>query len=200
FTGVYEDVKDYAAITVSIFTDQASAAGGLEFDWSHDGVNLDASSTSNVSASAGRAFSISPRARFFRVKYTNGAVGQGVFRLGTVYHPTGSGLISRPFSQSMDQDNYAQQIRSVTDGYDGTVFQHVGARTGQPQATDYGLVTRGLVYRNILLGLYYVESGNQTVLASAHAATAGFFWLVNTSSTVKAYIRSIGFVWSGTAA
>src|SRR5207302_2011557 len=69
FTGAFEDVTDYAAITISVFADQASAAGGLEFDWSHDGVNQDASSTSNVAASSGRAFSIAPRARFFRVKY-----------------------------------------------------------------------------------------------------------------------------------
>src|SRR6266446_5091105 len=60
FTGAYENVKDYGAITISIFADQASAANGLEFDWSHDGVNTDSSSTTNISASAGRAFNISP--------------------------------------------------------------------------------------------------------------------------------------------
>jgi len=200
FTGTFEDVKDYASITISVFTDQASATDGLQFDWSHDGTNVDASTGTTVNISAGRAFSIAPRARYFRVKYTNGGTGQGIFRLGTVYHPTGSGLISRPLDQSMDTENYAQQVRAVVDGFDGTNFQHIASKTGIPALTDIGLVTRGLVYRNPLLGLYYVESGNQTVLASAHAATAGFFWLVNTSSTVKVYIRSIGFVWSGTAA
>src|SRR5256712_1722627 len=57
-----------------------------------------------------------------------------------------------------------------------------------------------LIVRPTLQGLYYVESGNQTVLASAHAATAGFFWLINpVGSTVIVYLRAIGFVWSGTA-
>src|SRR5439155_268798 len=58
---------------------------------------------------------------------------------------------------------------------------------GRPRATDE---------RPKLLGLYYVESGNLTVQASAHAATAGFFWLINpVGSTVTVYLRSVGFVW-----
>lgn len=46
-----------------------------------------------------------------------------------------------------------------------------------------------------LVGNYYATSGILAIAASAHAATAGFFWLVNTSSTVKARVKRITFTW-----
>lgn len=113
FTGTFEDVKDYAAITFIVFADRDSAIGGLKVQWSSDGVNADVSDNTNVSSGTGRAFSLTPRAGFFRLVYVNGASAQGVFRLQTTYHQGGSGLISRPLSNNLDDSNYAQTVRSV---------------------------------------------------------------------------------------
>ena len=146
FTGTFEEIKDYAAISVIVFADQASAADGLAFQWSSDGTNADRVEASNVVASSGRAFSLTPRARYFRIVYTNGGTGQGVFRLGTVFHPNGSGIISRPLDQALNDENFAQTVRACLDAQDpsSTDFEHVNAMASAPAGTERGLVTRNI--------------------------------------------------------
>ena len=47
---------------------------------------------------------------------------------------------------------------------------------------------------NTSIGTYAVHSGRLTVQASAHAATAGFFWIINpVGSTAICYVNSITF-------
>jgi len=51
---------------------------------------------------------------------------------------------------------------------------------------------RVLIERKKLLGHYKAESGRLTVLASAHGATAGFFWLINpVSSGIVVTIKKV---------
>lgn len=51
---------------------------------------------------------------------------------------------------------------------------------------------RVLINRPKLLGAYKFESGRQRILAAAHAATAGFFWIINpVSSGVICVIKKI---------
>jgi hypothetical protein len=88
FTGTSEDVSSYGAILVAVFSDQASATGGLSFQFSSDGTNWDHTRAVTIAASAGMLFSLSPNAKFFRIVYTNGATPQGSFRLQTIYHAT----------------------------------------------------------------------------------------------------------------
>lgn len=145
FTGTFEEIKDYGAISVIVFANVASAADGLAFQWSSDGVNADRIESSSVDAATGRAFSLTPRARYFRVVYTNGGTGQATFRLGTVFHPAGSGLISRPLDQALNDENFAQTVRACLDAQDTTTdFSHIQARDAAPAGTEMGLVTRNI--------------------------------------------------------
>jgi len=116
FTGAYEDTSSAAFVTVSVFADQSSAVDGLKFEWSGDGVNTDVSEGSSVFANVGRAFALTSRGRFFRVRYINGATPQTIFRLHTVAHPSGTGLISRPLDKSLTDENFAQTVRSTLNG------------------------------------------------------------------------------------
>lgn len=86
FTGTSEQVQDYAAIEVSVFANQASAANGLSMQQSQDGTNWDFVDNYTIPASTGKVFSVAPCARFFRVVYTNGTTLQTTFRLQVVYH------------------------------------------------------------------------------------------------------------------
>jgi len=113
FIGGWEDVSDFATISFSLFSDQPSATGGLSTQWSSDGANPDVVDNTDVFAAQGRAFSLSVRARYFRIVYTNGPTPQLVFRLSTVFHKTGTGLISRPLTQNLTDNNYAQTVRAV---------------------------------------------------------------------------------------
>lgn len=113
FDGAWEDVSGFAVIAFSLFSDQSSAPSGLSTQWSSDGSNADVIDQSDVVGGSGRAFSLSIRSRYFRIVYTNGAAPQGGFRLSTVYHRSGTGLISRPMTQGLTDNNYAQTVRSV---------------------------------------------------------------------------------------
>jgi hypothetical protein len=56
---------------------------------------------------------------------------------------------------------------------------------------EFGRV-RVVANRPKLLGVYYFHSGRLTILAAAHAATAGFFWLINpVGSTVTLYLKKL---------
>ena len=116
FTGTFEDVLDYSMVTVSVFADQVSGSNGLSFQWSHDGVNVDRTESSSLLASVGRAFALTVRARHFRIVYLNGTSAQGAFRLGTVLHHVGTGIITRPISGTLTSDNFAILTRSVLSG------------------------------------------------------------------------------------
>lgn len=151
FTGTWENVSSYAAITFSIFSDQASASNGLSVQWSGDGVNTDVTDGSNVSANAGRAFSLTPRARYFRIVYTNGGTNQTIFRLYTNYHYVGSGLISRLLSSTIDDNNFAQTVRAITNAKksDGT-YGATALTANSDFKTSDGLRNGG-VYGNLAL-------------------------------------------------
>lgn len=87
FTGTSREVKDNRALAVTVYADQDSAADGLSFEWSTDNSNWDLTETHTIAAGEAHSFTLAPRAQYFRVRYTNGATLQGVFRLETVAHP-----------------------------------------------------------------------------------------------------------------
>ena len=120
FTGTGEDVKDYAFISVEVFADQVSAAAGMSFQWSGDNTNWDVTNGTLVSASVGRAMTLTPRGRFFRIVYTNGGVAQGVFRLSTTFHATGTGIFPLPLNTVLTEENLAQNVRAFLAGKDAS--------------------------------------------------------------------------------
>jgi len=116
YTGKFENVKDVAFMTITVASDVESAAAGLKFQWSMNGADVDLEDGTKVGASIGlpgRAFAITPRAQFFRIRYVNGPTQQGLFRMGVVYHSSGTGLISRPLGRVLTDENFAQVVRAV---------------------------------------------------------------------------------------
>lgn len=81
FTGTGEDVTQYESITISVFTDQASASDGLSLEFSSDNTNWDHTDVHTIVASTSHVTTISPQAQYFRIVYTNGGTGQGAFRM-----------------------------------------------------------------------------------------------------------------------
>ena len=114
--GMFEDVKDVAFMSITVSSDKESAAAGLKFQWSIDGIGVDLEDGTRLGASIGfpgRAFAITPRARWFRIKYVNGPDLQTVFRVGVVLHSSGTGLISRPIGRTLTDENFAQVVRAA---------------------------------------------------------------------------------------
>lgn len=87
FTGTYEDISNYASISVLFISDQSSSATGMEMDFSTDGVNTDVIEQYFFDATHanGDMLTLPAKGQFFRIKYTNGTSAQGFFRLETIY-------------------------------------------------------------------------------------------------------------------
>jgi hypothetical protein len=100
FTGPGEDVSSFVNTDISILTDQFSAAKGLIFEWSQDNIEYNYAESFNVIPNEGQFFSLSHRAKFFRIRYINGAVAQTKFDLSAFHYS-----ISRStYVQALDTD------------------------------------------------------------------------------------------------
>jgi hypothetical protein len=85
YTGTADDVKDYSGITVQLYTDAPSIPNGLSLQFSSDNTNWDITETYTVSASTPFFIGLYPKARYFRVVYTNDYAAQTVLRLQTIF-------------------------------------------------------------------------------------------------------------------
>ena len=109
FVGKSEDVSGFVSIDVTILADTISAVNGLIFEWSQDNIVFNYSESFTILANAGAFYSLAPRAKYFRVSYTNGLTDQGGFALTTVYYP----VQRSEYVQNLDTDVPAQKAVNV---------------------------------------------------------------------------------------
>lgn len=198
FTGTSEEVKDFASITISVFSDQASATDGLSIQQSSNGTNWDITDTYTISASTGKTFSVQPAARFFRIVYTNGSTPQGTFRLQSVYH-----IIMTKSSSQRTQDSYTnetdlEQVWSFNSNWNGTTWdRQVGNANGTLIQTGNNSILTRMTSSVITVpqpasvsgvGLFNVNhTGNGSVLALVQSSVITQFG--NIPSIVGTYLE-----------
>jgi len=84
YTGTWEDVSDYASLSVSVVTDQI---GTLYIDSSSDGVNLDRSlQLSDGTTVLNALHTIVTITQFYRIRLVNGTADQTYLRLQTIFN------------------------------------------------------------------------------------------------------------------
>jgi hypothetical protein len=116
FTGAIVDILNYSIITVSVFSNVASATNGLKIEQSMDGVNWDWDDVYTIPANTGKTFSVQPSAQYFRVRYVNGASAQSSFRLTVVLKKNNSLPTSHRIQDSIIEDDDAQLVKAVLTG------------------------------------------------------------------------------------
>lgn len=84
FTGTSESTLNYAGISIEVFSDVASASGGLIIEQSQDGTNWDTQDVYSTLASTAFQTTISLTGQFYRIVFTNGTTNQTTFRLQTI--------------------------------------------------------------------------------------------------------------------
>lgn len=87
FTGTSEDTTNYVAAAIALGVDRN---GTLNVDFSPDGTNWDQVQTYPITVASpgsvsGFYFQFMCEARYFRLRYVNGATAQGAFRLQTIF-------------------------------------------------------------------------------------------------------------------
>jgi hypothetical protein len=131
FTGTSEDISNYSAINITVFTDEASVANGLSLEWSSDGTNWDHVQTHSVLASTSFVLQAMGESNFFRVVYTNGATGQTVFRLKVIYKATPSLGEVQQLDELVADASDAQLVRSILAARKpDTTYTNIEATTG----------------------------------------------------------------------
>lgn len=189
FTGSFVEVKDYSTVSIILFSDQASATPGFFIDWSSDGVNID--DTDNLSYSpsnfANKQYTFGPIARYYRIRYTNGATPQGSFRLQSILRPFGIKPSSHRIGNTISAEADAELTKAVLSAQnESSTFANVNA-TGifnehrlKTSSVDIRLE---LANRNKL----YVTSAEQN-LPSNGAESPAFLIRNPSGNTDKMYI------------
>ena len=115
FTGTWEDVSSYSAVTINVFADVDSSSGGMQFQLSSDGSNADDvySFTLDASQSTDRRFQFPVTAKYFRVVYTNGGSAQSAFRLQTIFHSHPVRTSIHRVDDTVTTDRSAELVKSV---------------------------------------------------------------------------------------
>jgi len=150
FPGVSVDSLNYGMVIINIKTDQNSAINGLDIQFSSDNVNWDHSDVFTIISNGGKVFTFQTVARYMRVRYTNGPVTQGFFRLQTILKPSYVKPSSHRIADSLSGQDDAELVKSILSGEDeDNVFQNVKTtRDGALTITDNsnGLaISEGLV-------------------------------------------------------
>lgn len=115
FTGTATDITHVATISIIVFSDQASAAGGLSFQQSGDGTNWDSTDDYTYTNSTGKVYNIPAQGAYFRVVYTNGSTIQGAFRLTTILRTGATEANSHRIGDAIsDEDDAGLNIAVLT--------------------------------------------------------------------------------------
>lgn len=185
WTGTFEEVKNYACISFTLYADVSSANNGLELQWSGDGTNIDKVEYINVTGGTGKALTFNIRSRYFRVKYTNGASAQSTFRVSTVYRYTGTGINNYPINNTITSTSLSTLTRSVivgesTAGGGSYVNVKVSPSGGLPvDATQSGTWNVGLNAGTNAIGKLSANDGvdiGDVTINNASIAVTGTFW------------------------
>lgn len=131
FTGTAEEITHYAIVFVTVFASHASGTNGLSIEQSSDGTNWDFIDAFTVPAATGKSFSLNPAAKWFRVRYTNGATTQTAFRLQTVYKQVYAKPSSHKLAALLSDEEDAELVRAVLSArlVDGSGYVAIEATT-----------------------------------------------------------------------
>lgn len=174
FTGVWEDVKDYAEVVVSVATDQASATNGLVLQGSSNQTDIDSSDayTCTGVGTFSKTFKVGPGWQWVRLVYTNGATPNTVFRLQTIFKLSRTRPSSVKMADNRSVENDFEESASYQGVFNGTawdlqrtpfVFKTLNAVSIAAEATIWTpaagkkfrlmgyLLTSGVVGGNVIL-------------------------------------------------
>lgn len=154
FLGSFEDILGYTNIALTLFSSHDSATDGFVLEYSTDGVNIDAiDSYSIFGGSVGTQFSIGVTARYFRIRYTNGAIAQSTFRLQCVYHISAPKPSSIRIEDAITGQNDAELQKAVITGktpdgiYTNIQVQGIDSNNSSNTPLDANSTYRGVWFK-----------------------------------------------------
>ena len=131
FTGVSEDILNYAIMFINVYSDVASAVDGLCIEASRDGVNWNLSECYTIEAAKYKLFAHQCATKYFRIKYTNGGTIQTDFHIEVKLCTKNALASSHRIDDEISGQDDASLRKSVITGKraDG-IFDNVGLTNG----------------------------------------------------------------------
>ncbi len=186
FTGIGEEVKDNAQITVFIKSDATSAINGLRLEFSTDNIVWDAADAYTITANSSKVFTLGPSARFFRVVYTNGLTAQTTFKIQTIYRFVRTKPSSHRINESIATEDDAELVKAVLTGEDNTnpgTFVNVQVDEQGRLLVSPGIISstdilirryqrQVVTVHPTILTSYTVPAGKKFIMTSWHLQTA----------------------------
>jgi len=133
YTGTGTDVEGYNSVAIVIFSDEDSAASGMQFQFSQDDTNWDEinSFALDASSSQSRRFQFAVNAKYFRVVYTNGGTITTEFRIQTLLHRSNILTSIHRTDDILKVDRSATLVKAVVAGKVQSGNSHTTADDGQ---------------------------------------------------------------------
>lgn len=129
FTGVSEDVSNFAEMRITVTASHASATDGLSIQQSTDNVNWDITDTYTIPAATGKTFVVPRQAKWFRIVYTNGGTNQSYFRLSSLLNRMGTEPSSQRASDGYSNENDLQEVWAFGSHFNGTTWDRTPGST-----------------------------------------------------------------------
>jgi hypothetical protein len=174
YTGTSMDILGYSVLSVSVFSNVASATNGLSIQQSVDNVNWDFTDDFTIPANRGKTFTVQPIAPYFRVVYTNGSLAQTAFRLETIAHSTYIKPSSHRIQDSIISDDDAELSKAVITGQsDDGIFRNAAVNTSDRLEVVSQPYTYSIAEGDVLGHSSLLKFGTRTTVA---AATQSLIW------------------------
>jgi hypothetical protein len=115
FQGTSEDITGFVSTDVTVLSDVTSAVDGLLFEWSQDNINWNYSDGTSftITGGVGQNYSLSPRAKYFRLSYTNGVSNQTNFALSVSHYPIDRSPVLSNLSTDVLAQRSTEVVRSI---------------------------------------------------------------------------------------
>lgn len=97
FTGAWENILNYADISITVNSDSIATSAGLRIDFSTDGVNIDRSIQIDIQT-GGDFTSVAAQSKFFRIRITAGVAAQTYLRAQSVINGVATGIKAVPLN------------------------------------------------------------------------------------------------------
>ena len=203
FSGTSADLKNWAGVIVSVYSDKPSANDGLAILFSHDNSTWHTTETFSIQANEVFSASLQPTFRYFKLTYTNGTDAQGTFHLQTQFK-TGATLAD-PFKIMDDvsgQDDASLVKAVLTDrhGHAGEFSVMRDLRVSSPHrlvgATFTGTTVDSTFWTTAVsgAGATATQATNSMTLASG-TANSGYAHLQ--SAKVARFVFAHPNIWRG---
>ena len=117
WTGTGEDVSIYGVVSLAVYADVASAALGLEFQFSNDNVNWYTTDSYTIVAGTVKNYSLAPVLKYFRAHYTNNSSAQTTFFVETSYRQTYVKPSSHRIGDNISANDDSELVTAQIVGY-----------------------------------------------------------------------------------